>query len=76
VTGMPCFHVHPCETKALMTSLTDRSGAIDAHRTDATRDNYLMAWLSAVGPVVGLRLPLTAWLPVASASPPPAAAPA
>lgn len=29
--------------------------------------NYLMAWLSAVGPVVGLHIPMTSWLPSASA---------
>lgn len=66
VTGVPCFHIHPCETKALMTSLT-----ADASTPSPSSSNYLMAWLSAVGPVVGLHLPLTAWLSPASTNAPP-----
>jgi hypothetical protein len=66
VTGVPCYHIHPCETKALMTSLT-----ADASTPSPSSSNYLMAWLSAVGPVVGLHLPLTAWLSPASTNAPP-----
>lgn len=62
VTGVPCYHIHPCETKALMTSLTADAPTPSPSSSQSSGSNYLMAWLSAVGPVVGLHLPLTAYL--------------
>ena len=70
VTGVPCYHIHPCETKALMTSLTADASTPSLSSSPSSSSNYLMAWLSAVGPVVGLHLPLTAWLSPASTKAP------
>nr|XP_022315748.1 ubiquitin-like-conjugating enzyme ATG10 isoform X1 [Crassostrea virginica] len=48
VLGCPYFYLHPCHTAELMKN------------TPAVTDkrHYIVAWLSAVGPVVGLNLPL------------------
>ncbi|XP_048764425.1 ubiquitin-like-conjugating enzyme ATG10 [Ostrea edulis] len=46
--GLPFYHLHPCHTADLMKNtptLTDKR-------------QYIISWLSAVGPVVGLHLPL------------------
>ncbi|KAG8199392.1 hypothetical protein JTE90_000261 [Oedothorax gibbosus] len=42
--GIPCFGIHPCHTKDLV--------------LPCSTSNYLITWLSVVGPVVGLSLPL------------------
>ncbi|XP_065922330.1 ubiquitin-like-conjugating enzyme ATG10 isoform X2 [Magallana gigas] len=46
--GRPFYYLHPCHTADLMKNspvLTDKR-------------HYIVSWLSAVGPVVGLKLPL------------------
>lgn len=46
--GHPFYYLHPCHTADLMKNtpvLTDKR-------------HYIISWLSAVGPVVGLKLPL------------------
>jgi len=65
VLGVPCFHIHPCATKLLMANVDNLSQIPTASGGDANSRppaNYIMAWLSAVGPVVGLRIPLSCWL--------------
>lgn len=45
--GRPYFQLHPCHTADLMKQVPP-----------CRHSNYLVTWLSAVGPVIGLRLPL------------------
>ncbi|XP_053557439.1 ubiquitin-like-conjugating enzyme ATG10 [Bombina bombina] len=49
ILGQPFFVLHPCRTNDFMNSIqgTNRTG------------NYITSWLSTVGPVVGLILPLS-----------------
>lgn len=50
ILGQPFFMLHPCRTNEFMSSVT---GA-------ANREgNYITTWLSTVGPVVGISLPLS-----------------
>ncbi|NXL84379.1 ATG10 enzyme, partial [Alectura lathami] len=51
--GQPFFVLHPCRTKEFMSSILARSWKENRHR------NYIILWLSTVGPVVGLNLPLS-----------------
>ncbi|XP_073227607.1 ubiquitin-like-conjugating enzyme ATG10 [Porites lutea] len=48
--GVPFYQLHPCHTADMM----KRALSIDSDRPL----NYLITWLSTVGPVVGLNLPL------------------
>jgi len=59
VLGTPFFHIHPCETKLLMGVVQQyiASETFDGP-SDNDRHNYLVTWLSLVGPVVGIKLPL------------------
>ncbi|XP_042308412.1 ubiquitin-like-conjugating enzyme ATG10 isoform X5 [Sceloporus undulatus] len=50
--GQPFFFLHPCRTNEFMASVL--SGSHKQRRST----NYIIAWLSTVGPVVGLNLPL------------------
>jgi len=45
--GFPCFQLHPCHTADLMKSLDV-----------PPKSNYILSWLSAVGPVVHVNLSL------------------
>ncbi|KAM4808258.1 ubiquitin-like-conjugating enzyme ATG10 isoform 2-T2 [Rhinophrynus dorsalis] len=47
ILGQPFFVLHPCRTNEFMSSISSRNG------------NYITSWLSTVGPVVGLNLPLS-----------------
>ncbi|XP_073535267.1 ubiquitin-like-conjugating enzyme ATG10 [Phyllobates terribilis] len=50
ILGQPFFVLHPCRTNEFMSSIqgsTEREG------------NYITSWLSTVGPLVGLSLPLS-----------------
>ncbi|XP_071478768.1 ubiquitin-like-conjugating enzyme ATG10 [Diadema antillarum] len=47
--GRPFFQLHPCHT-------TDLMGAVLS--PGSMSGNYVVTWLSSVGPVVGLHLPL------------------
>uniref|UniRef100_UPI00398F3F43 ubiquitin-like-conjugating enzyme ATG10 isoform X2 n=1 Tax=Pristiophorus japonicus TaxID=55135 RepID=UPI00398F3F43 len=51
--GQPFFILHPCRTSELMTPIMD--GATQEQRNV----NYITSWLSMMGPVVGLDLPLS-----------------
>ncbi|XP_074138265.1 ubiquitin-like-conjugating enzyme ATG10 isoform X1 [Sminthopsis crassicaudata] len=53
ILGQPFFVLHPCKTNEFMTSLLDNS------EKDNRNINYITSWLSIVGPVVGLNLPLS-----------------
>ncbi|XP_072438585.1 ubiquitin-like-conjugating enzyme ATG10 isoform X2 [Chiloscyllium punctatum] len=50
--GQPFFVLHPCRTSELMTSIM---GATQEQRNV----NYITSWLSMMGPVVGLDVPLS-----------------
>ncbi|XP_068127800.1 ubiquitin-like-conjugating enzyme ATG10 isoform X2 [Hyperolius riggenbachi] len=48
--GQPFFVLHPCRTNEFMSSIQGSSNR---------EGNYITSWLSTVGPVVGLSLPLS-----------------
>ncbi|KAL4237262.1 E2-like conjugating enzyme atg10 [Mactra antiquata] len=50
--GRPYYQLHPCHTATLMKDVTSMTSSNAC-------SNYLLSWLSAVGPVVLLSLPLT-----------------
>nr|XP_060617714.1 ubiquitin-like-conjugating enzyme ATG10 [Anolis sagrei ordinatus] len=50
--GQPFFVLHPCRTNQFMSSVLSSS-----HKQNRST-NYIISWLSIVGPVVGLNLPL------------------
>ncbi|CAK6974263.1 ubiquitin-like-conjugating enzyme ATG10 [Scomber scombrus] len=50
--GQPFFMLHPCRTEEFMRPVLQ--AAQDQHRTV----NYILTWLSVVGPLVGLDIPL------------------
>ncbi|XP_010125543.1 PREDICTED: ubiquitin-like-conjugating enzyme ATG10, partial [Chlamydotis macqueenii] len=51
--GQPYFVLHPCRTNEFMSSILTGSQKQNRH------PNYIILWLSTVGPVVGLNLPLS-----------------
>lgn len=53
ILGQPFFVLHPCKTSEFMTPLLKNSRKINRNV------NYIISWLSIVGPVVGLNLPLS-----------------
>ncbi|KAM8777533.1 ubiquitin-like-conjugating enzyme ATG10 [Rhynchonycteris naso] len=53
ILGQPFFVLHPCKTNEFMTPVLKNSRKINRNV------NYIMSWLSLVGPVVGLNLPLS-----------------
>ncbi|KAM3939423.1 ubiquitin-like-conjugating enzyme ATG10 isoform 1-T3 [Leptodactylus fuscus] len=50
ILGQPFFVLHPCRTNEFMSSIQGGTGR---------EGNYITTWLSTVGPVVGLSLPLS-----------------
>ncbi|KAM6919160.1 ubiquitin-like-conjugating enzyme ATG10 [Xenentodon cancila] len=52
ILGQPFFFLHPCRTEKFMRPVMQVS--LDQDRPV----NYVVAWLSVVGPVVGLNIPL------------------
>ncbi|XP_056276846.1 ubiquitin-like-conjugating enzyme ATG10 [Pseudoliparis swirei] len=50
--GQPFFMLHPCRTEEFMRPV------LQAAREQRRPVNYVLSWLSAVGPVVGLDVPL------------------
>ncbi|XP_041849545.1 ubiquitin-like-conjugating enzyme ATG10 [Melanotaenia boesemani] len=50
--GQPFFFLHPCRTEEFMRPV------VEAAQNHSRPVNYVLSWLSAVGPVVGLDLPL------------------
>ncbi|KAI8508878.1 E2-like conjugating enzyme atg10 [Branchiostoma belcheri] len=54
VLGCPMFQLHPCHTATMMQPLMQETQ--DGERGSL---NFLVSWLSTVGPVVGLSLPLS-----------------
>lgn len=53
ILGQPFFVLHPCKTNEFMTPVLKNSRKINSNV------NYITSWLSTVGPVVGLNLPLS-----------------
>ncbi|KAM4875368.1 ubiquitin-like-conjugating enzyme ATG10 isoform 3-T3 [Thomomys bottae] len=53
ILGQPFFVLHPCKTNEFMTPMLKNSQKINRNV------NYITSWLSIVGPVVGLNLPLS-----------------
>ncbi|XP_055481723.1 ubiquitin-like-conjugating enzyme ATG10 isoform X2 [Psammomys obesus] len=53
ILGQPFFVLHPCKTNEFMTAVLKNSQKINRNV------NYITSWLSIVGPVVGLHLPLS-----------------
>ncbi|NP_001391857.1 ubiquitin-like-conjugating enzyme ATG10 isoform 5 [Mus musculus] len=53
ILGQPFFVLHPCKTNEFMTAVLKNSQKINRNV------NYITSWLSLVGPVVGLNLPLS-----------------
>ncbi|NXN10746.1 ATG10 enzyme, partial [Indicator maculatus] len=51
--GQPFFVLHPCRTNEFVSSILTSS------QQDNRHTNYIVLWLSTVGPVVGLNLPLS-----------------
>lgn len=52
--GCPVYFIHPCHTSTMMSNLTT---AAHIH-TSRKMNKYLLSWLSATGPVVGLKMPM------------------
>ncbi|XP_020893470.1 ubiquitin-like-conjugating enzyme ATG10 isoform X2 [Exaiptasia diaphana] len=55
--GKPFFQLHPCHTADMMKCILMRASD-ESSLTTRRKTNYLVTWLSSVGPVVGLELPL------------------
>ncbi|XP_077900731.1 ubiquitin-like-conjugating enzyme ATG10 isoform X8 [Ictidomys tridecemlineatus] len=53
ILGQPFFVLHPCKTNEFMAPVLKNSQKINRNI------NYITSWLSIVGPVVGLNLPLS-----------------
>ncbi|XP_047412651.1 ubiquitin-like-conjugating enzyme ATG10 isoform X2 [Sciurus carolinensis] len=53
ILGQPFFVLHPCKTNEFMTPILKNAQKINRNI------NYITSWLSIVGPVVGLNLPLS-----------------
>ncbi|XP_058512308.1 ubiquitin-like-conjugating enzyme ATG10 isoform X2 [Ochotona princeps] len=53
ILGQPFFVLHPCKTNEFMTPVLKNPQKINRNI------NYVTTWLSVVGPVVGLTLPLS-----------------
>ncbi|NWI53571.1 ATG10 enzyme, partial [Calyptomena viridis] len=52
ILGQPFFVLHPCRTNEFI------SAVLTGPRKHNRHTNYITLWLSTVGPVVGLNLPL------------------
>ncbi|ERE81672.1 ubiquitin-like-conjugating enzyme ATG10-like protein [Cricetulus griseus] len=53
ILGQPFFVLHPCKTNEFMTAVLKNPQKINRNV------NYITSWLSIMGPVVGLNLPLS-----------------
>ncbi|XP_031952286.1 ubiquitin-like-conjugating enzyme ATG10 isoform X1 [Corvus moneduloides] len=53
ILGQPFFVLHPCRTNEFISAVLGSSQKHHRHT------NYIILWLSTVGPVVGLNLPLS-----------------
>ncbi|MBN3294723.1 ATG10 enzyme, partial [Polypterus senegalus] len=51
--GQPFFILHPCRSHELMTPI------LKSAREEKRSVNYITAWLSMMGPVLGLNLPIS-----------------
>ncbi|NWQ71615.1 ATG10 enzyme, partial [Neopipo cinnamomea] len=53
ILAQPFFVLHPCRTKEFISAVLTGPWKRNRHK------NYIILWLSTVGPVVGLSLPLS-----------------
>ncbi|XP_029429857.1 ubiquitin-like-conjugating enzyme ATG10 isoform X2 [Rhinatrema bivittatum] len=60
--GQPFFVLHPCRTNEFMASILSSSCSEKRYA------NYITSWLSIVGPIVGLNLPLSYGVPASEYS--------
>lgn len=60
--GQPFFMLHPCHTQEFMRP------ALETAKAEDKLVNYIVTWLSLVGPVVGLNVPLSYALATVDAS--------
>lgn len=60
--GRPFYQLHPCNTEKLM-SASSKVGS-----ENSEKENYLIRWLSLVGPVVNIKIPFEYGLPEADHS--------
>ncbi|XP_018600515.1 ubiquitin-like-conjugating enzyme ATG10 isoform X2 [Scleropages formosus] len=51
--GQPFFVLHPCRTWDFMSPI------LEAAQNECRKLNYIVSWLSVVGPMVGLEIPLS-----------------
>ena len=67
VKGLPCFIIHPCKTAELISQVDHQCKHIcdisnlgsSCEASKLTGAAYIISWLSMLGPVVGLHLPLS-----------------
>ncbi|PFX32178.1 ubiquitin-like-conjugating enzyme ATG10 [Stylophora pistillata] len=52
--GVPFYQLHPCHTADMMKKIASVAEEQENHVSNA---NYLVTWLSTVGPIVGLKIP-------------------
>lgn len=52
--GIPCYHVHPCNTATMMSSVLDDK--VEGSHVLNWQTRYLIMWLSLVGPIINLPL--------------------
>ncbi|KAJ2801341.1 E2-like conjugating enzyme atg10 [Coemansia guatemalensis] len=57
VLGHPFLYLHPCHTATLLRAVVAPSSDDESSAVQIGMDNYVAAWLSLVGPAVGLALP-------------------
>ena len=50
--GIPCYHIHPCNTATMMSSVLDDT--VKGSGTLEWQTKYLIMWLSLVSPLVNL----------------------
>ncbi|XP_074597487.1 autophagy-related 10 [Brevipalpus obovatus] len=60
IVGTPFYWIHPCQTSLMMEKVSPLMEKNDDGPFDdpSIRSNYLITWLSTIGPVVGIRLNL------------------
>ncbi|KYQ93011.1 autophagy protein 10 [Tieghemostelium lacteum] len=54
VLGVPFYQLHPCETSNLMKDVFHSTST----SPQSIENDYLLSWLTIVGPLVGIQTPL------------------
>jgi hypothetical protein len=58
ILSIPFYHIHPCQTANFMSRCHAASSTSSSTTSASPHPSYLITWLSLVGPVAGLHLPL------------------